>query len=101
MDSVPGKGLLPDSRPHLLAVFPCGRKGKLGLLGDSSLGLECGCQSHSCPKHFPKAPSPNIVTLGVRIQHMNLLGSTETIRLWAQVQLESGVFGMVDTPRPR
>ena len=47
VDSVSAKGLLPDSRPHLLALFQCARKGKLGLLGDSSLGLECGYQSHS------------------------------------------------------
>lgn len=33
----------------------------------------------SCPKHFPKAPLPNTITLGIRFQHMNLgIGTTQT-----------------------
>ena len=35
----------------------------------------------SWPKHFPKAPPPRTITLGIQFQHMNF-GDTQTFSLW-------------------
>ena len=61
-------GLLPDSRPAICTLGPHMAEGEKGLSEVSFIGARI--------PSLVKVPSPNTFTLGVRFQHMSLVGDT-------------------------
>lgn len=74
-DLVSGKGLLPGSQGHLLAVTSHGRRGNGSLWGHFHKSISPIHDSFLSDLNlFPKAPPTNTITLGARIPHKNLRG---------------------------
>ena len=81
-DLVPGENPLPGFQMATFSLFSHGRESRLSCL---SLFLQGHESHHGSPTlttstkltHFPKAPSPDTIPLGIRVQHLIVGGETQ------------------------